>query len=158
VLLAEKAGVGNTISGKLGGKTDTIHGSPIEVKDAYVKLVTDGKFINVNPVYNKGSEVCSGKSVRVKIGNVDVIVASVRFQVGDDRAFMLHGVDVREYKIIALKSTMHFRAVFDDIAKEIITADPPGIHTANFFLLPYKKLSHPIYPLDGNFELTYSTS
>ncbi len=129
-----------------------MHGKPIDVKNAYVKLITDGTFITSNPVFNKGSFFHIGKSVRVLIGNVDVIVGSVRFQTPDDKLFALFGIDVREYKIVALKSTHHFRAVFDDIASEIITADPPGIQTANFSLLPYKRLSRPIYPFEDNFS------
>ena len=152
VLLAEKAGVGNLVSGKLGAKTDKIHGEPIDVVDAYVKVISDGKFISANPVFVKGNILSIGKSVRVVIGNVDVIVASVRFQTGDHMLFQLHGIDVMEYKIVALKSTQHFRAVFNDLAKEIVTADPPGIHTANFAQLPYSRLTHPLYPFEDNFE------
>ena len=152
VLLAEKAGVGNLVSGKLGAKTDKIHGEPIEVKDAYVKVISDGKIISANPVFIKGKELSLGKSVRVIIGNVDVLVASVRFQTGDQMLFQLHGIDIMEYKVVALKSTQHFRAVFNDLAKEIVTADPPGIHTANFAQLPYSRLVHPLYPFEDNFE------
>ena len=40
---AHDAGVGAMIRIRLGGKTDAIHGTPIEA-DAYVKCLTDGRF------------------------------------------------------------------------------------------------------------------
>ena len=148
VELATRAGVGNTFSGLLGGKTDKIHGEPIQVENAYVKCLTDGVFIASTPVMFQGCEVSTGKSARVTIGNVDVIVGSVRNQTFDDRLFALHGIDVRDYKVVALKSTHHFRGIFQDIASEIITADSPGIVTSNFSLLEYRHIKRPIYPLD----------
>ena len=147
--LCVKVGVGNKVSGLLGGKTDNIHGEPVEVKDAYVKIITDGKYITSSPVFNKGAEITIGRSVRVQIGNVDVIVGSVRMQTLDDGVFRLHNINILDYKLVALKSTQHFRAVFKDLAQDIVTADPPGIHTANFSLLNYSRLKRPLYPLDN---------
>jgi len=150
VELCVKVGVGNKVSGLLGGKTDKIHGEPIEVKGAYVKVITDGKYISSSPVFNKGAELTIGRSVRVQIGNVDIIVGSVRMQTLDDGVFRLHNINISDYKLVALKSTQHFRAVFKDLAADIVTADPPGIHTANFSLLNYNRLERPIYPLDND--------
>ena len=152
VALCAKAGVGNKVSGLLGAKTDKIHGEPIEVKDALVKKLTDGRFISKSPVFNKGAEISMGDSALIRAGNVDVIIGSVRMQTLDDALFLLHDINISDYKIVALKSTQHFRAVFDAIAKAIVTADPPGIHTANFSLLSYKKLTRPLYPLDQDFD------
>lgn len=148
VELAEKTGVGGRVSGLLGGKTDKIHGDPIEVKDAYVKLITDGTYFTANAVQGYGVKFSIGKTARIVIGNVDIIVGSMRFQTMDDRIFLLNGINIADYKIVALKSSQHFRAFFEKVSTGIVTADPPGIHTANFSQLNYRKLKHPIYPLD----------
>lgn len=152
VRLAMAAGVGATVTGLLGGKTDNIHGAPLEVT-AYVKCITDGVFISKSPVIAQGQAMSIGPSVRIAVGNVDIIVGSVRFQTLDERLFVLHGIDIAQYKLVALKSSQHFRACFEPLAKAIVTADPPGIHTANFSLLPYHRLARPIYPLDPDAEL-----
>ena len=150
--LAVKAGVGATITGKLGGKCDNLHGGPLDVT-AYVKCITDGVYISDSAVFAKGLPISMGLSVRVQIGNVDVIVVSVQFQTLDDRVFSLHGIDVSRYKIVALKSAMHFRACFAPICAGIITTDPPGISTCYVSQLPYKNLCRPIYPLDSITEM-----
>ena len=40
---AHEAGVGATIAISLGGKSDDLHGEPVET-EAYVKALTDGRF------------------------------------------------------------------------------------------------------------------
>src|SRR5699024_9825880 len=49
VNVAHQSGAGTTIEVKLGGKTDEIHGKPLQVK-AYVKALTDGKFVRKSPM------------------------------------------------------------------------------------------------------------
>ena len=89
-----------------------------------------------------------GPMARLVIGNVDVLVASVRSQTLDAEVFLLHGIDVTRYRIVALKSTQHFRAGFSHLAGTIIRCDPPGITTSNLAQLPYRRVRRPIWPLD----------
>lgn len=144
---AHKAGVGAVINVKLGGKTDSLHGEPLEVQ-AYVKSLTDGQFIQSSPMW-QGARVNLGKSARLRIDHVEVLVCSVKSQVFDEQIFLLHGIDVKKYKIVALKSSQHFRAAFESSSKKIITVDSPGLSTMNLFNFPYTRLARPIYPLDN---------
>lgn len=143
---AHAAGAGATIDVKLGGFTDELHGAPI-VAAAYVKSLTDGKFILVNPM-GAGSEVELGKMARLIIGNVDVIVGSRRSQTLDAQLFLLHGIDVRTYRVVAFKSQQHFRGGFKDLAGTIIRTDTPGFTTSNLSNLPFQNIRRPIWPLD----------
>lgn len=144
--LAHEKGVGATIEVLLGGKTDRLHGEPIALT-AYVKALTDGKFITSSPM-GKGSPVDLGKSVRLQANGVDILVCSVKTQVLDEQIFLLHGIDVTTYKIVALKSSQHFRASFEPISAQIITVDSPGLTTLRFQSFDYKRLQRPVYPLD----------
>jgi microcystin degradation protein MlrC len=143
---AHAAGPGSTIQVKLGGFTDELHGAPIEA-EAYVKSTTDGRFILTNPM-GAGGEVNLGKMARLVIGNVDVIVGSNRAQTLDDQLFLLHGIDVRTMRIVAIKSQQHFRGGFQQLAGTIIRADTPGFTTSNLSLLPFEHIKRPIWPLD----------
>jgi microcystin degradation protein MlrC len=144
--IAHEAGVGATITVKLGGKVDQLHGEPIELT-ANVKSLTDGRFIISSSVC-KGNHVDLGKSVRLQVEGLDILVCSVRTQVIDEQIYLLHGIDVNTYKIVALKSSQHFRAAFEPISKQIITVDSPGLTTLQFSFFNYKRLTRPIYPLD----------
>jgi microcystin degradation protein MlrC len=144
--LAHKTGAGNVMDAELGGKTDSLHGSPLKVR-AYIKTLTDGQFVHTHPMYD-GKKVNMGKTARLRTGNVDIIVVSKRAQTLDEQIFLLHGIDVEKYKVIALKSESHFRASFSPIAKKIITVDSPGLSTFNLRNYHYKRVQRPVLPLD----------
>jgi microcystin degradation protein MlrC len=143
---AHAAGAGATIRVKLGGFADELHGAPIEA-EAYVKSLTDGRFYLTTPM-GAGGLVDLGKMARLVIGNVDVIVGSARAQTFDAELFLLHGIDVRRMRIVAIKSQQHFRAGFEPLAGTIIRTDPPGFTTSNLQQLPYTHITRPIWPLD----------
>jgi microcystin degradation protein MlrC len=146
VAQAEKAGVGATIKVRLGGKTDDMHGAPLGV-DAYVKALTDGRFRYSTPMW-RGVETDLGPMARLRIGDIDVLVSSHRQQTLDEEVFLLNGIDVRRYKVVALKSSQHFRAGFNDIAKAIVAADAPGATSLQIEKLPHRRIQRPIWPLD----------
>ena len=150
---AHTAGVGATIEVSLGGFTDILHGAPVAAT-AYVKSLTDGKFMLVNPM-GAGGEVNLGIMVRLIIGNVDVIVGSKRAQTLDAQLFLLHGIDVTIYRIVAFKSQQHFRGGFQHIAGTIIRTDTPGFTTSDLSQLPFKNITRPIWPLDPLPEVTF---
>jgi microcystin degradation protein MlrC len=149
---AHDAGAGSTISVRLGGKTEDLHGEPI-VTEAYVKCLTDGRFIQQSPM-GRGGRVNLGKMARLVIGGIDVLVSSIRTQTLDDEVFRLHGIDVTRYKIVAIKSSNHFRAGFEPISHAIIRADTPGLVSADLSSFEYKRLQRPIWPLDD--DVTFS--
>jgi microcystin degradation protein MlrC len=91
-----------------------------------------------------------GKMARLTCGGLDVIVASDRTQVLDPEPFLLHGIDVTRCRIVGLKSSAHFRAGYDQLAKAIITTDPPGLSTSLLTRFPYTRVRRPIYPLDAD--------
>lgn len=143
---AHTAGAGATITIALGGKSDNLHGEPVAV-EAYVKALTDGRFRLTNPM-GAGSEVNLGPMARLVIGNVDVLVASERAQTLDPEVFLLHGIDVTRYQVVALKSQQHFRGGFAGVASAIIRTDSPGATTSTLANLPYYRVKRPIWPLD----------
>ncbi len=143
--IAFKAGIGSSVDVLLGGKTDDLHGEPIALK-AYVKCLTDGRFIQSSPM-GKGGKINLGRSVRLQCDGLDIIVCSVKSQTLDEQIFLLHGIDVKEYKIIAIKSSQHFRAGFEPISSKIITVDSPGLSTLDFTTFDYTNLKTDVYPL-----------
>jgi microcystin degradation protein MlrC len=148
VEIAHQTGIGSHVDIKLGGKTHPLHGEPLPLK-AYIKCLTDGRFVQTSAM-SKGKKVNLGKSVRLQVGNVDIIVCSVRQQTFDEQVFQLHGIDVTKYKIVALKSSNHFRAAFKPLAHKIITVDSPGLSSFNLKNFNYERVKRPIVPLDSN--------
>ncbi|ONK21645.1 hypothetical protein BLX87_20720 [Bacillus sp. VT-16-64] len=71
---AHQAGVGANIQVRLGGKTDHLHGKPLEI-NAYVKTLTDSVFYQSSPMW-KGMKNNLGKSARLVVEGLDIIVCS----------------------------------------------------------------------------------
>ena len=70
----------------------------------------------------------------------------------DPELFRSHGIDPLYCKIVVVKSPLGFRAAYAPIAKKMIVVDTPGVSTANFERLPWKRVTRPIYPLDRDLE------
>lgn len=143
--------VGDIVDIRLGGKTMALAGEPLEIEGAEILNLCDGNLISAAPI-NKGVAMSYGKSARLRKGNVEFIVVSVRYQTLDDRPFLMTGADMANYRIVGLKSMNHFRGYFTSRAAAIVTADTPGARPANLLFYPYKYVKRPIYPLDRDVQ------
>jgi len=143
---AAEAGVGATISCRLGGKIDGRHGEPIEIEEAYVKGISDGKFVLVTPM-GAGTAMSLGLTARLQVGNVDIVVGSIANQTRDKCPFELMGIDYERMHILGLKSTQHFRGWWESRAA-ICPCDPPGIHCGDLSTFDFKHLNKTYYPFD----------
>jgi len=153
---AHTAGVGATIDVRIGGRHGPLHGEPVEAT-AHVKTLTDGRLVYTSPML-AGVRANLGKSARLTIGNIDVIVTSRRSQTFDAQIFLLHGIDVTNRSIVGLKSSQHFRAGFRDLATKIITADSPGLTTLDVTVFDHPAADAPLWPLDPNLTWEPSTA
>ncbi|MEE8042195.1 MAG: MlrC C-terminal domain-containing protein, partial [Pseudomonadales bacterium] len=111
----------------------------------YVKALHDGHL--VMQAMAKGSPINLGPMARLLVDGIDVIVASARSQTFDPEPFLAVGIDVMRYKIVALKSSNHFRAGFQDLAAAIVTADPPGLTTHQIQIFERNKAPQPLWPI-----------
>lgn len=144
---AHAAGVGQTISARIGGKTDDLHGKPVEV-EAYVRCLSDGHFIYHGPM-RRGMVGEFGPMALLVIGGVEVVVASRRQQLMDAEMVRVVGVTPEHRKLLVVKSAVHFRADLGPLASHIFDADTPGIHRPDFAAFQFQNLRRPIYPLDS---------
>jgi len=148
---AHEGGVGSTIRIHLGGKTDDLHGQPLEL-EVYVKALHDGR-ITLQAMF-KGAPLNLGPMARLRPAgsDIDIIVASRRSQTFDPEPFLALGMDVGRYRFVALKSSNHFRAGFQHVAAAIITADPPGLTTHHIEVFPRQRTPTRLWPIDQRAE------
>jgi microcystin degradation protein MlrC len=145
-LLASKAGVGAKISCKLGGKIDDLHGEPIEITDAYVKCISDGKYISLSPM-GRGTMRNAGLTVLLVVGNVNIVVSSIRGQAMDDGLFRVVGLRHDLLTYAAVKSSQHFKGWWKDHCSGIVACDSPGIHCADLTTFDFKHANTAYFPL-----------
>ncbi|MBR6793428.1 MAG: M81 family metallopeptidase [Clostridia bacterium] len=144
---AMSAGIGSTIRIRLGGKiAPEVTGGPIECT-AYVKRLTDGRFINRDKM-NQGLPADFGKCALLQIDGVQVIVCSYHTQPYDLEIFRHIGIQPQDMKILMVKSAAHFRASYGKVAAKILDVEAPAQAPQNPEMLPLERSRRPIYPLD----------
>jgi len=143
-----QAGVGNDVSLSLGGHTDLLHGSPIDVR-GYVRLVSDGRYRNFGPMH-AGVDVHLGPTAVVVIEGIEVLVTSFAETPIDLNVFRSHGIEPLARRIIALKGKGHFRAAFEPISSRVILVEGPGITGADLSRLDFTRVPRPMWPLDSD--------
>ncbi len=146
VRAAVEAGLGKEVSLRLGGKTDNMHGEPLNVTGV-VKHISDGKFTNLGPM-STGAESDLGETVVLDIGSNDVIVTSKRVQPLDLGLYESQGIDITGKRFVVVKSSVHFRAAHEPVASEIIELDTPGLTSPRLAGFKFKNIRRPIFPLD----------
>ncbi len=138
---AHDIGLGFTADFKLGGRSNIAGDSPCE-GEFTVEQLGDGKFTCTGPMF---------KGFRMQLGNmallrsksapgVRVALASRKCQAGDQEMFRHLGVEPRLSRILALKSSVHFRADFEPIAKEVLVVKSPGPALADPTEFPWTRL------------------
>jgi microcystin degradation protein MlrC len=130
------AGEGAALALSLGGRSD---GAPLPVT-ATVERLSDGRFTCTGPMA-RGNPADLGPSALLRVSSgVRVVVVSRKMQAYDQALFTHLGVQPAEQKILALKSSVHFRADFGPIASEVIVVAAPGPVVADPAVLPFTRL------------------
>jgi microcystin degradation protein MlrC len=104
-----------------------------------VKELGDGKIRTTGPV-SGNRNIDLGPMALLQVGGVKIAVTTKRMQALDQAPFRHLGVEPKEQKILALKSTVHFRGDFQAIAEDVLVVIAPGGHLADSSKYPYKRL------------------
>ena len=103
-----------------------------------VGALSDGQFRGSSPML-RAAITNMGPSALLRQGGVEVVVASIRQQPIHQEVFTHLGVDPAGCAIIALKSSVHFRAAFQDIAEQVIVCLSPGVNLEDPASFAYTK-------------------
>jgi microcystin degradation protein MlrC len=122
---ARAAGEGATISCALGGRLTQLYGRPVPVT-AKVSKLTDGNFTNRGPM-EAGLPVRLGATAVLSVGEwLKVIVTETCQSPNDVGYFELHGIDLKEVRLLCVKAKNHFRAAFGPLCSAFVEVDAPG--------------------------------
>ena len=145
-----KAGIGAEVTLPLGGKTDMpsidTKGIP-RIVTGTVKLISDGLYRNHGPA-STGLLMDMGATVVFDTGKVEIVVVSRQQEPNDKNCLLSLGIDPSRKKYLMLKSRIHYRAGYGDIATEVIECAGTGVCTSDYDQLEFKNVRRPIYPLD----------
>jgi microcystin degradation protein MlrC len=135
---AHAAGAGERLHAAVGAKSGFPGELPIEA-DFTVESLGDGRFTGTGPFY-LGTRMDLGPMACLRTGGVRIVVASRKQQAADQAMFRHLGIEPAGQRILVLKSSVHFRADFGDLASEILIVTAPGPSPADPARLPFRKL------------------
>jgi len=153
---AAQAGLGSTITVKVGGKFGPQFYSPVEVT---------GKVTGISELFevdltNGGKELVGYKggwpfmvqraSVILEVGSIKLLISEGRITSGRHPDVYRHfGIEPAEAKIIVMKTGTNFQ-YYESMTKEIIRVDCPGYGQGDLTKFEWKRAPRPIYPMDKN--------
>lgn len=148
---AAAAGVGKTLTLTLGGKVPMpalkVQSEPLTVTGR-VKLVFDGVYLNRGPMY-RGVRNDTGLTVVLDTGKVEIVIVSRHQEPFDINCLLSAGIDPMQKRYVVLKSRVHWRAGFSEMARAIIECTGVGVTTSDYSQIEFKHVRRPIYPLDA---------
>jgi len=138
---AHEAGQGATLIFSLGGKSGIPGDTPCD-GEFTVERLGDGRFTCTGPMF-KGFRMELGAMALLRskaAPGVRIAVASRKCQAGDQEMFRHLGVEPRRSRILALKSSVHFRADFEPFAREVLVVKAPGPALADPSEFPWTRM------------------
>lgn len=131
---AHRAGVGMSVEGMLGGKTDDLHGPPVQVSGEVVGL-SDGAYRSQGS-WGAGLEFSMGPTAWLSVGGNDVIVTSKPTPPFHVEQVTHLGIDPANASVIVAKGAVAWRAAYGDVARSVIEVDAPGVCPVDVTRLP----------------------
>ena len=124
---AHRLGLGNTAQFSLGAISGVAGMAPIHARFR-VEALGDGNFTGSGPFYrNFRLHMGPMAALRsVEAPGVRVVLATTKCQTADQEMFRHVGIEPKMQRIVAVKSSVHFRADFQPIAREVLVVKAPG--------------------------------
>lgn len=135
---AHAVGIGAEIEIDLGAASGWPGCAPLHAVYR-VEALGDGRFTGTGPFY-RGARFELGPMALLRLGNVRIAVASRKQQAADQAMFRHLRVEPADFAVLALKSSVHFRADFGPMASRILIVEAPGPNVADPAKLPFRNL------------------
>jgi microcystin degradation protein MlrC len=135
--VAHQAGLDAIINISLGGKSGYPGSLPF-VAEFRVMGLSDGCFRATGPML-AGAEMDLGPTALLETGGVRVVIGSKPIQTMDQSMFRHLDIEPSREKIIAVKSSIHFRNDFQDILSVVLPVISPGPVIVDLTTVPFQE-------------------
>lgn len=141
-------GVGGELTLRVGGKTDTMHGQPVEVTGR-VRLLADGKFEETRPIHGGGRYFDQGLTAVLETADGHTLVLNSQ-RCGNTSIEQMYSLGIRpeRYQIVVAKGVQSPRPAYQPIAAEIVLVNTPGVTTSDLSFFDYRHRRRPLYPFE----------
>ncbi len=145
---AHAAGVGASFDAVFNEQSESLYSNRFEAP-VKVLALADGKCVGRRGIW-AGRALNLGPSALLQVGEIKVVVGSLRKQGADPVWLEMFGLDVADARSVVVKSRGHFRAGYDEYftPERIFEIDVPGLTSPVLSNFDFKHLPRPVYALD----------
>jgi len=138
--------LGSIITLSVGGKSDKLHGDPIEITGK-VTSYFEGEFQDHGRTHGGGKYFDAGDSVSIQTEDENTLILTSK-RVGNTSIQLYYslGIDPLGFPIIIAKGVQSPRPAFEPIASKIIALDTPGVTASGLHNFNFKNIRRPMFP------------
>jgi microcystin degradation protein MlrC len=142
------SGPGATVALKVGGKTDQLHGDPVEITGR-VRVLSDGRFVETQVRHGGWGACDQGPTAVLEVeGGHTVMLTTRRMAPMSLEQVLSVGIKPEKKRVIVVKGVVAPRAAYAPIAAQIVLVDTPGVTSDNPANFSYRRRRRPLYPLE----------
>jgi microcystin degradation protein MlrC len=131
---AFEAGVGSTVTLKVGGWSDKMYGPPVPITGEVTGVSKEGDDWH--------------KAVRIDIKGLTILLNTKRIGPNDQTNVRGMGIYPENYQMTVCKGSFAFRPQYPESVFHYIMSATPGYVSADLSTFEWKRIKRPIYPLD----------
>jgi microcystin degradation protein MlrC len=147
---AEAAGVGQEVRLRTGGKTDDLHGPPVEGTFRVLGL-HDGRFEEPAPRHGGFRTFDQGRTAVVRGGDgLTVMLTSRRMAPFSLRQLTAFGVDPAAFRVLVAKGVHAPVAAYAPVCRHLVRVNTPGVTTADLGALDFRHRRRPLFPFEAD--------
>ena len=152
VKAASEAGAGSRVRIHAGGKTDNLHGTPLECEVTVAGLY-DGKFEEPQPRHGGFTAMDQGPTAVVRTDDgLTLMLTTRRMPPFSLRQLTTFGIRPEEYHVLVAKGVNAPLAAYREVCPSFVRVNTPGCTTADILSLPYKNRRRPMFPFEPDME------
>jgi len=148
VVQCRQAGIGTRIRLRAGGKTDRLHGSPLEL-DVTVQSLHDGRFSEPQPRHGGITEFDQGPTAVCRTDRgLTLMLTSRRMVPFSLRQLDSCGLDPQSFRILVAKGVNAPIAAYREVCDIMIRVNTIGSTCADMRRLEYRNRRRPLFPFE----------
>jgi microcystin degradation protein MlrC len=149
VAAAEQAGIEHSVRLQIGGKSDTLHGSPLDTR-VQVRSLHTGRFTELAPRHGGNSEFDMGRSAVVETERgLTLLLTSRRTPPFSLGALTSCGIDPSRFRLIVAKGVNAPVAAYSPVCPHFLRVNTPGVTCADMTAFDYQHRRRPLYPFEA---------
>jgi microcystin degradation protein MlrC len=154
VTLAERVGIGAALRLRVGGKTDGLHGKPIEGEFTVVDL-REGTFQESETRHGGYSHFDQGRTTILRSRDgLTVMATTLRMPPLSLQQLLAMGLKPEDYAAIVIKGVHAPVAAYGPVCSRMIRVNTPGSTSADPTTFRFENRRKPMFPFEENVSLS----